>query len=243
MQFYSPRRKEIGYEEWLTTWESYYFLKGPTLGRRLNGRSQTSEVVEDKVCALLTQASPLSSEDLSLAMAWKIGLIDHNRSQLKRQIIYRQNWLATLVASGQFGRRDFSKSIPYLTANMAEIMTRVSRNPEYLFNLAPVLEGFGPVYILTVLFFFTGGRYPIYDRYAHIAALAIQKNLPPESCIEYKGIQKWADYAHFIDLLTPVRSLGFTDPDNPSMFVSRTVDRALWAYGHSFQTNSKAACA
>src|SRR5437763_12846059 len=108
MTFFSPSGRRISYEEWLNIFEPYYFLKGPTTGRRINARNQSSEWVEDKVCDLLLKSESLSTDDLTLIMAWKMGLIDHKKSKSKRAVVYRQNWAATLRANGQYGTLNFS---------------------------------------------------------------------------------------------------------------------------------------
>jgi len=238
MTFFDEQGNPIQCQQWLNTYEPYYFLNGPTSGRRINGRNQSSRFVEDQVCALLAKTVPLSQHDLILAMAWKIGgLIDHGRSEASQRIEYLQNWPTTLTVTVQYGTRDFSRSIPSLANNMNTILKQVSQgNPRYLFDLAPQFAGFGNVYILTVLFFVTHGRYPIYDRYAHIAAQAIDQDLPPGSRVHYKELQKWDDYDRYMNLLRAINKACPQQFGNPSMLISRPGDRALWVYGHFFET-------
>lgn len=241
MTFFNEHGGPIPCQQWLKAYEPYYFLQGRTRGRRVNSRNQSSRFVEDQVCALLTKTAPLSQRDLILAMAWKIGgLIDHSRSEATQRIEYLQNWPTTLAATGQYGRRDFSRSIPSLANNMSTIVKQISQgNPQYLFDLAPQLEGFGNVYILTVLFFISRGRFPIYDRYAHIAAQAIHKDLRPNSHVRYEELQKWADYDRYMNLLRTINKACPQSSEIESMFVPRPVDRALWVYGHFFETGVK----
>jgi hypothetical protein len=241
MTFFDEQGNAIQYQQWLETYEPYYFLGGPMHGRRVNGRNQSSRFVEDQVCALLTKTTPLSQDDLILAMAWKIGgLIDHGKSEGSHKIEYLQDWPTTLAATGQYGTRDFSRSIPYLASNMNTILKQTSQgNPRYVFDLVPQLAGFGNVYILTVLFFATHGRYPIYDRYAHVAAQAIGQDLRPGSHVRYKELQKWNDYESYMNLLRAVNKIDTKPFWNSSMLVSRPVDRALWVYGHFFATGDE----
>ena len=239
MKFFDEGENRIEYEEWLPNYERYYFLGGPTLDRRITRRNQSSRFVENQACALLSKTTPLSSQDLVLLMAWKIGgLIDHGLSEATQKIAYLQNWPVTLAAATQYGKCDFSGSIPVLAAKMPTISAEVNRgNPRYLFELTPHLQGFGAVYILTVLFFVSHGRYPIYDKYADVAAQAIAEDLPPTSHIPYNGIQKWSDYERYIRRLEPIQSVGARSWGD-SMFISRAVDRGLWVYGHFFETES-----
>jgi hypothetical protein len=243
MKFFDEGGNRIGYQEWLATYEPYYFLNGPTLSRRITRRNQTSRLVESRVCSLLNQTAPMSQQDLILAMAWKMGLIDHGASDIQQKIVFAQDWPATLTASTQFGVRDFSASIPFLAGKMATASAEVNRgNPRYLFDLAGKLEGFGPVYILTVIFFVSGGKFPIYDRYAHIAAQAIHEELSPENNIQYKQLSKWSDYERYMSTLARVRNVYPAESQNSSMFVSRSLDRTLWVYGHFFNNDSAAPC-
>jgi hypothetical protein len=237
MTFFDAQGNQIQPAQWLSTYEHSYFLNQP----KQNGqpRNQTSPFVENRVCALLGQTTPLLRRDLVLAMAWKIGLIDHSLSEARRSIEYRQDWPTKLTAKTQFRTLDFSTSIPYLAANMPKI-TQISQvNPQYLYDLAPRPKGFGHVYILTVLFFVTHGRCPIYDKYAHIAAVAIDQGLPPGSYVSYREGQKWSDYQQYMNLLLPIGKACPQQLGNPSMFISRPVDRALWVYGHLFETGTK----
>lgn len=238
MTFFDAQGNQIQPVQWLSTFERYYFLNGPK--RDGQPRNQTSPFVENRVCALLGQTAPLSLQDLILAMAWKIGLIDHGLSEARQSIEYRQDWSTRLTAKTQFRTLDYSTSLPYLAANMPKITEMSQVNPRYLYDLAPRPKGFGHVYILTVLFFVSHGRYPIYDKYAHIAALAIDRGLPPGSHVNYKEGQAWSDYEHYMNLISPIGKACPQQAGNTSMLISRPVDRALWVYGHFFETGDKA---
>ena len=252
MTFFDEKGNQIRFEHWLKTYEPYYFLNGPKWGRRINGRNQSSPFVEDNVCGLLSKTPPLSKDDLVLAMAWKIGgLIDHGSSEVAQKIVYLQDWPTMLSSTGRFRTSDFSTSIPYLARNMAAIARTSRGNPQYLLDLpdrrhggfVPArLEGFGLVYRLTVLFFITQGMYPIYDRFAHVAAEAICGDLPPGSHVPYKAIQGWAEYRHYMKLLEQIRKASSTESADSSMFIPRPLDRALWVYGHFFADKSQRGC-
>jgi hypothetical protein len=236
MTFFDAQGNQIQPARWLNTYERSYFLNQP----KQNGqpRNQTSPFVENQVCALLTQTGPLSGADLKLAMAWKLGEIDHRGAEIAKQIKYQHNW-QTAVRDRY--KRDFSAGILALAGQMPAILQQVSRgNPDYLFHLHPNLANFGPTYILTVLFFVTQGRFPIYDHFAHVAAQAIHSGLAPGSPVKCKAVQEWNDYQQYKNLLLPISQACPQHPGAPSMFVSRPVDRALWVYGHLFETGAKA---
>jgi hypothetical protein len=234
MPFFDEQGNQIQCLQWLKLYEPYYFLNGPRWGQHINGRNQTSPFVEDQVCALLEQTNQLSRHDLILAMAWKIGLIDHRGSEVAKDIQYMQNWSTAL--RDRYGR-DFSGGISSLATRMPAILQQIAQGkPQYLFDLHPMLGGFGPVYVLTVLFFATHGKYPIYDQYAHVAAQAVHHGLRPESYVNYKGVQLWSDYKDYMNLLSPIGKACPPQSGPSSMFISRPLDRALWVYGHLFRT-------
>lgn len=234
MTFFDEQGNQISCDEWLKVYEPYYFLNGPAYGQHINGRNQTSPFVENRVCGLLQQTVQLSRNDLILAMAWKIGLIDHHRSEVVQKIEYLYDWPTAL--RDRYGR-DFSGGISSLASRMPSMVQHIAQgNPQYLFNLHPTLGGFGPVYVLNVLFFVSHGRYPIYDQFAHVAAKAIHQGLKPESYVAYNAVQEWSDYKDYMNLLSPISKACPEQFRLPSMFVSRPVDRALWVYGHFFRT-------
>jgi hypothetical protein len=240
MKFFDEGGNRIESQEWLDTYEPYYFLGNVGVGCRI--RNRTSRFVEGRVCDLLGQTAALSLQDLVLVMAWKTGMIDQLGSDVQKKIVFAGDWATRLTAYGQ-RTVDFSSSIPSLAAKMPTAQVQVDNgSPRYLYDLAQRFEGFGPVYALTVLFFASHGRFPIYDRYAHIAAQAIHEDLPPEANVSYRQLSKWREYERYMDLLARVRNACPKERADSSMFVSRTLDRALWVYGHFFKTGSDAAC-
>jgi hypothetical protein len=237
MTFFDERGGQISVAEWLKKYEQYYFLPGPTW-RGVNRRNQSSRFVEDRVCCLLNQSALLSKDDLVLLMAWKMGLIDHGSSETHRKVIYTQSFDVNLISKGQYGARNFSKSIPYLAANMRQIVQSVAHRPQYLVDRVraphPELEGFGITYVLTVQFFVTHGRDPIYDKFAHLGAIAIHQGLKPGTPIKWAPVQDWSEYQGYVNLLKPISAACSQPGTSSSMTVPRPVDRSLWVYGHFF---------
>jgi len=220
MTFFDPAGNQISYAQWLRIYRTCYLC-------------QSSSWVEDFVTgqnSLLTKSSPLSLQDLITIMAWKTGYIDNHRSHTTQQIHYTSpTWAANPAAR----RANFSLSIPWLAQQMPTIRPLIRANPQYLLNLSQPLPGFGATYRLTLVFFVTNGIEPIYDQFAHTAALAIDQNVPPWGTVTGRlniDSQTWARYSAFKKLLRNIklkRSRG--------MFISRDDDQALWAYGHLFK--------
>jgi hypothetical protein len=236
MTFFDENGNPIQCQKWLNIYERYYFLNGPTWGRRFTRAYQSSRFVEDEIWEILRRGGSLSENDLIRIMAWKIGAIDHPASEGARRIIYRYDWDQRLTNRY---KKDFSRSIRRLVKMMPTILDELDRGrPQHVFDLVSGLENFGPVYALTILFFITHGREPIYDKFAHVAAGAILQNLRPESSVtRIRAAQTWADYENYIALVSRIASTCEPRADSSGIFVSRRLDRALWVYGHLFTTN------
>lgn len=84
--------------------------------------------------------------------------------------------------------------------------------------------------MITLIYFLSGGKYPIYDKFAHIAVKALYMNENPKDIFvggaPGKGNMDQAIgmYKEYCWLLKQV--FGKYDID-------RELDRALWVYGHS----------
>lgn len=97
-------------------------------------------------------------------------------------------------------------------------------------NTACGVKNLGSVYIITLIYFLSGGKYPIYDCFAHTAVRALYMNENPKD-IFIGGAPNKTDtnkvmvmYKEYCWLLKQV--FGKYD-------ICRELDQALWVYGHS----------
>ena len=74
-----------------------------------------------------------------------------------------------------------------------------------IFDFLPVwkshLPNFGPVYWLTVIYFITRGEWPIFDKFAWIAADAISTDATLDTPIPYPFDSRplgWTDYLDYV---------------------------------------------
>jgi hypothetical protein len=221
---FNPAGEPIAPQQWLQFYEQAYFLKGSNIGRRLN---RSSPFVEEQACNLLNAIGPLTPTDFKLIMAWKMGVIYHRLSEEGQQVLYWPAWNENLVRY----KTSYAASLNWMLQNQDQIRLTAAHNPEAAFNqlVQAHLTGFGTTYILTIFFFLTNGRQPIYDRYAHAAAQAIATNTVPGQRVHFRRVASWQQYLDYQALLAPVvQTCGLALP------VPRSVDRALWAYGHLF---------
>lgn len=91
-------------------------------------------------------------------------------------------------------------------------------------------KNFGAVYIINLLFFKSGGKWPIYDKFTHKAAKALfMKKHPSQIYVgdapNKRNIRDVVNmYSEYIWLLEKLFS---------SKSIDRKTDRALWVYGHA----------
>lgn len=120
--------------------------------------------------------------------------------------------------------KDNNKVYEQLKKAYKEILNLQKQNNEQ------TVKYFGPVYILTLIYFLSKGKFPIYDKYAHKAAKALFFNANPkdvtvETSLDKNDIDKVLTlYCEYCWLLTQL----FT-----SYSITREQDQALWVYGHS----------
>ena len=149
-----------------------------------------------------------SVEDISTILSWKIG------HSYKRDL--NRNQEATI-----WGHR----------VNLQRIYEIVRDNSgKVMFDKLNAIQGLGPVYSATLLFFKSKMDYPIFDKYACVALDAVTQENEIMTKINYiyhsDSQMFWKSYLIYIEKLVSV--FGTTYKEN------RTVDQALWAYGHLF---------
>lgn len=231
MQQFIVKNEPISWDDFVTVYQKHYFIGYQS--KLIKSNFQSSRFVEDKIENILKNG--LTPDDLPLVVAWKLGNIDHTKSV--KSVVFINNCDINLVFKTRgYPELDCSEYFGFIRSEFQQIADLAKENPKEAFNLlnekSP--KGFGPTYVLTLLFFFTNGKQPIYDKFAFLALLAINGGTVPfpfkQKVIGYKDInygdRGWNIYEHYCNLLVKIAG------DN---FKERPVDRALWVYGHSFE--------
>ena len=122
-------------------------------------------------------------------------------------------------------------------------------------------SGIGFVYAITLLFFISNGKFPIYDRFAHKALLALYCETDIRIVGEGITLPKISDKSKSQIRETRLKSIntllkdiyGYSQNKEtiisphaylpllknfPDYQTNRNVDRALWVYGHFFPDNT-----
>lgn len=242
-------------EDFIEKYAKYYYTgvdwDGP---RHLN---QTDKDVEDKVMEI-KEKDNWTIEDVRIILAWKTGNIQQELDS-ESNLQFKGNWEKGKV---QFFRRPEidDKTFKEFADNVIRIRKeyKVSRNSidtnNAIYELwtslinANKVNGLGTVVLITLMSFITNGNMPIYDKYAMAALLFIDlmrehkikvseppfkekititmKALPgKENNGKLSKILENGYYNYYISLLDRYFTLWKTD---------RTVDQALWVFGHYF---------
>lgn len=228
MVFYNRNGQEINQNEWINKFQPIYYLGGPTYDHHITRGNQGSKFVEDEIEKILKNG--LNSTNIPLIIAWKIGAIDHHDSEQQKAIIYKNNFYQTSELKTRFGPIKTTDIIRYCRENFDDLINTI-KDAERLFDLLYKNRGqnnrFGPVYCISLVYFFTQGAWPIYDRYAHTAIEAIFSGKLIGDTIPYRQINNWDDYQKYY--VNKMEDL--FDTKN----IPREIDRSLWVYGHFFK--------
>lgn len=243
--FFDIKRKELKWDEFLDYYEPYYFIndKPKLFERNRKNLNQTSYFVESQIENILNDG--LNPRDIILVIAWKLGMIDHYNSDECNNIIYKNDFSKYMIYK-RYSEVKLLPMVNYIKDNFKELNDLAENDPYSLFKklCENRVKGFGSTYILTLVFFFTGGSMPIYDKYVNMALWAFKNNLVPDTgkVIKIKEIPElnylpqdidraWDYYQGYVGDLKRI-----SNPD----IITRRVDRALWVYGHGFATDTKA---
>lgn len=175
---------------------------------------------------LLKEKRDISEKDIFRILAWKIGKISHKKSASEERIIYHRGWdeehLKAKIYKESLSHEDFA----CVKKSILEI--EGERLIDYIAKLGNI-EHLGPVYIITLRYFATKGKYPIYDRFAYKATQAILDNTKrvgdsiKEENVSFNNIEYIYD-----DYLQKLKEIFW------GKYNERRVDQALWSYGHLF---------
>lgn len=252
-------------EPFIAAYNAAYYMGNPQI---VPNAKQSSEFVEKQIDALLEGVRNgkrvLSFNDVIHILAWKFGRIDHKKSEKEKWFFYREDWECI---EDKFIDRLIDEEKNKITVprpkkgdktahfSIGSIAQFISKNFEVLHKESPKqflshkeidIYGMGPVYKITLLYFVSGGRYPIYDRFAYKALLALGEGTNPglnkraPSLPEKSDTMLWNNYVEKLDnsyqKYIELMEIIF----NKDYIEDRRIDRALWVYGHLFHDNMPA---
>ena len=244
-------------------------------------------IAEEIIDGILKKDTPYTQKDVFDILAWKIGGIVRKETNVpeniqSKELSFNKSWIWTdEEPKGKNNGNEIGFENENGITTLKKLLEEVERvsikqnkdweNTNFLGKpeeAAKILRGLaelqtpqvGSVYLITLLYFLTKGRWPIYDQYAYIALKEITEEgkKPYTGEIEYKdqmpsknkkfldemgnivsGKNQYTDYIKmlmsFEEEYAKEKGIGH----NRSYVKSRDIDRALWAYGHCFPKKNK----
>lgn len=185
-----------------------------------------------------------SSKFDEIALAWKAGKVDWECDRLVTTDSFKNDDKDSYI-NGYGGKikKDAFDSYCEILEEKKEIINEFVDNKDWEKAYKTVMEispdNIGPVYNINTLFFLTGGKAPIYDKFAHKAVKALLLDIEPNNV--YLGsnpdkrdvVKVVAMYKEYMILLEKLFKDWFDNRKEEYMFIPRELDRALWVYGHS----------
>lgn len=231
--FYNKDCSEISKEGFIQRYNDSYFLGNERIVKNVR---QSSKKVEDVIESILYNGISCKKDVIKI-LAWKIGKIKHhdtdNNITNNYRFVYAKGWENVSLKLEEFAQ--------YIASNRKELEKEANENPQEALNKlkdkAP--SGIGTVYLITILYFISRGKLPIYDKYARLAVYAIKNGTRPGEYIGYKELpaknsngfsQVYCTYKEYINDLKDIFGCEYKK--------HRDIDRALWVYGHSFSNDN-----
>lgn len=240
MNYYDALGNSITLKEFIDLYSQNYFIgNDKVIGFPY---TQSSEYVEEQVIMPILKGHIKSYADLAKVMAWKMGKVKHMESQKCHSMKYASDWKECEEENPLRYNKliDLESYAKYIIDNRDILENMAVNAPQnclcLLRDKSP--KGIGTVYVITILFFLSHGKMPIYDRFAMGALLALERNVKPgigAKIIVHSLPDKWdknfenvyeVQYKEYIQKLD---SLGIDYVND------RHLDRALWVYGHGYK--------
>lgn len=239
-KFYLNNGTEISAKEFVEIYNSGYFLGN---SRPIPRVTQNSTVAESEMERIL-QEGIRKPTDVYKIMAWKVGKIRHADSDMANKIVYAANWVnaeSGVVKNYRF-RLDMRRFAENIVANIEHLEKIAEMDPQAVLNQLKAGEvsapkGIGTVYLITLLYFISHGKWPIYDRFAMMALMAITEEKKPGDTVSFSDLPEKSseEFGSVMDLCKQEYIGRLISVFGEEYNCNRNVDRALWVYGHQFK--------
>lgn len=205
---------------------------------------EVSPSAEKEIECILKKSDPMTSGEIIKILEWKT-----EEKYIEEKDIIQTRYRKISVA-------EVAEKIGTIRGPLT-----IDEAKNILKNLCEI-DGIGMVYAITLLYFITNGQYPIYDKFAHIALLAILSEntdsekeyggiVPIKDSIYQKKINMGKTKKKFLDIdgifeqylkeyVYPINNIfGCNYGEFIEANSNRDIDRALWSYGHLFNENEE----
>ena len=239
-------------EEFVSSFSrGYFFDEKNGKSNKVNLRyNQQSRPVEESVIIPILDNGMKDENDFIRALAWKIGKIKGVDIDSRSDIDYTKDWKGCEEShSVKFYKKTISldKMAKYVIDNKSMLEKLSKENPQKCLNLLRdnSCDYVGPVYLLTILFFLSHRKHPIYDRFADASLYAYENKLKPSKekfvHIFVRSMPQKNDRGFDTlvqDIYKPYEDRVKKVADELGVdYEDRDYDRALWVYGHGFKVS------
>lgn len=232
MKFYYPDGTPIeNKEDFLDFYSSCYYF--------FNNKS-----VEDRFERILKNGIR-SQEEVFQILAWKFAKIDMKKSD-KDQLCYNDIWSEEDFRFRLYEYRIEAEETEPLCKKILSYANKCETDEKaqaFLNDIRDITRDkewgkyFYSVYMITLLYFVSQGKYPIVDSFAFVALKAIIEELPFGKRINYYGIAG-RDKDAFSCIITKGAYAWYKEELKRVFgeeYKTRRVDQALWSYGKLFK--------
>ena len=248
-KFYKPVWDGIpdtdsGIEDFIKFNNDSYYLGN---NRVVYGVTQSCRYVEDEIDSIL-ETGINNKIDIMHILAWKIGRVKHSETNKhwnneKKWYYYKgcENTEEGFIQTSRGKEINCNNFANFILYNLPKFEKDVIENrPQEILNAlrdnSP--EGIGTIYLITLLYFISKGKYPIYDRFADLAIQAIIQKEKPGTKLNHKEPVTKGDNKFdtiYIDTIKPFsKRIEKAFHSYDKYLKNRDLDRALWVYGHCF---------
>ena len=253
------RLYEYDREEFVKKFAKYY-LMGEKDDNCPKNLKQSCEWVETKIMSLMDKSEKWKPVDVFRILAWKLGKINHLecKDNSKKDFVYYSGWnekelkFSLPKQSEDVVIEQFARDVIYIREeylNDKEKIGEKKAGESVWKKLVDIdgIDGIGTVCLITLLYFITGKKFPIYDRFAMASLVSFEFNskeviIPKDTIIKLsplpdknnkekmKGLLTGDSiYRNYCNLLDKY----FGDLEYKSNELNG-IDRALWVYGHFY---------
>lgn len=239
-KFFTQTAKEIKQDEFIAVYSDVYYMDNHS-NINVNGITKNSLYIENEIDRLLKEEIK-TEKDVIHILAWKIGKIKHRESEKNQRFEYASDWANSEEGKvKRYGKEiDIKPFAQYIAKNIKDLFATADKDPQKVMNQLKEQSpnGIGTVYLITLLYFISNGKYPIYDRFAMMALDVIIQNKNPGEFVLYKELpdKNSTQFAHIMSIY----QINYVDKlekiFEKKYQTDRDIDRALWVYGHLFRT-------
>ena len=203
---------------------------------------QNSEKAEKIILGLPFSRENIIHKNIAMALAWKNGKIKNFVTEETGKIVYAIDWKdCEVINPKRYGKEfDINSLSLYIRDKYYDIEQEIlNDNPVEAARIiqGAKVKGVGGTYAITLLFFLSRGKYPIFDRFAGraIGELCGERILKEKSCYDNSDMFSTKFTEAYQIFIIEMKKIMDIVACGKNYMEYRELDQALWVYGHSIE--------